>query len=213
MEQSPPSLAIQPSAYLEPPPLLIVISGPSGAGKDSVIQRMKELRYPLHFVITATTRPPRPLESHGVDYWFLCQAEFDELLRQDGLLENALVYGYRYGIPKEHVRRALASGQDVIMRVDVQGAATVRRLIPDAVMIFLLPDSEDELLQRLRQRGTETAKDLHQRINTMRSELQHIPNFDYVVFNRNGQLDQAVETVAAIIKAEKCRTKPRRVSL
>ncbi|MGB9879441.1 MAG: hypothetical protein ACPLRM_01645, partial [Anaerolineae bacterium] len=142
--------------YLEHPnPLLIVISGPSGVGKDTVIKRMKELNYPFHFVITATTRPPRKGERHGVDYFFLSEDEFVRLMQAGELLEHAWVYGEYKGIPKEQVRQALASGQDVIMRLDVQGAATVRRLLPDAILIFLLPGSEDELLNRLRKRGSE----------------------------------------------------------
>jgi guanylate kinase len=209
--KSPPMVNF--SSYLQPPPLLLVVSGPSGVGKDSVIQRMKDLEFPLHFVVTATTRPPRPDEVHGVNYYFIDQQKYDELLRSDGFLEHAQVYGYQYGIPKAHVREALDSGQDAIMRVDVQGAATVHRLIPDAIMIFLLPGSEDELVERLRRRKTESPQALQRRIDTIHSELQCIPDFDYVVVNSDGKLDQAVEAIAAIIRAEKCRVQPRRVSL
>lgn len=201
------------SDYVQPPALLLVVSGPSGVGKDSVIQRMKDLQYPLHFVVTATTRPRRPEEVNGVHYYFIDQHEYDELLQSDGFLEHAQVYGYQYGIPKAHVREALASGQDAIMRVDVQGAATVHRLIPDAIMIFLLPSSEDELVERLRRRKTETPQALQRRIDTIHAELQCIPDFDYVVVNADGKLDQAVEAIAAIIRAEKCRATPRRISL
>jgi len=200
--------------YLEQPnPLLVVVSGPSAVGKDTVIKRMKELNYPFYFVVTATTRPPRKGERHGVDYLFLSEEEFVALMREGELLEHALVYGQYKGIPKEQVRRALASGQDVIMRLDVQGAATVRRIIPDAILIFLLPGSEEELLNRLRRRGTETVEDLQRRIVTIREEMECIPEFDYVVVNRDGQLDRAVENIAAIIAAEKCRTKQRVIRL
>ncbi|MBC7232060.1 MAG: guanylate kinase [Chloroflexi bacterium] len=200
--------------YLEHPnPLLIVISGPSGVGKDSVIRRMKELNYPFHFVITATTRPPRKGERHGVDYFFLSEGEFVRLMQEGAFLEHAWVYGEYKGVPKEQVRRALASGQDVIMRLDVQGAATVRRLVPDAILIFLLPGSEEELLNRLRQRGTESSESLQRRLATLREEMTHITEFDYAVVNREGQLDLAVEKIAAIITAEKCRTKQRVVRL
>lgn len=201
-------------AYLEHPnPLLIVISGPSGVGKDSVIKRMKELNYPFHFVITATTRPPRKGERHGVDYFFLSEEEFLRLMQEGELLEHACVYGEYKGVPKEQVRRALASGQDVIMRLDVQGAATVRRLVPDAILIFLLPGSEEELLNRLRKRGSESSETLQRRLATLREEMKHITEFDYAVVNRDGQLDLAVEKIAAIITAEKCRTKQRVIHL
>jgi len=197
----------------EPSPLLVVLSGPSAAGKDSVIKRMKELQFPFHFVITATTRPRRENERDGEDYFFLSEAEFLRLIEEGELLEHALVYGQHKGIPKNQIRCALASGQDVVMRVDVQGAATVRSLLPDAVLIFLIAGSEEELIGRLRQRGTETAEDLARRVATVREEMKRIPEFDYVVANRDGQLDCAVEKIAAIIVAEKCRTKQREIRL
>jgi len=200
--------------YLEQPnPLLVVVSGPSGVGKDAVVRRMKELDYPFSFVITATTRPPRQGEVHGVDYFFVTKAQFLDWIQQGELFEHAMVYGEYKGIPKEQVRRALNSGQDVIMRVDVQGAATVRALVPDAILIFLLAGSEEELLRRLRGRGTESAEALQKRIGALRKEMARIPEFDYVVVNRDGQLDQAVEKIAAIITTEKCRTRQRVVRL
>ena len=128
---------MDPFAFPRYDPLLIVISGPSGSGKDSVIQRMKEMNLPFHFVITATTRPARPEEVHGVDYFFLSPDEFAEMIEKDGLLEYAIVYNDYKGIPKEQVRQALASGKDVVMRIDVQGAATIRKICPDALSIFL----------------------------------------------------------------------------
>ena len=194
-------------------PLLIIISGPSGAGKDAVVKRMQELGYPFHFVITATTRPPRQGEQDGVDYFFLSQAEFLDLIDRDELLEHALVYGEHKGIPKQQVRQALASGRDVLMRLDVQGAATVRGLVPDAILVFLIPGSEEELLQRLHGRNTETAAELQRRVTTMREEMKRIPEFDYVVLNRNGELDRAVDAIAAIMHAEKCRSKQRVIRL
>ncbi|MCS7285955.1 MAG: guanylate kinase [Anaerolineae bacterium] len=194
-------------------PLLVIISGPSGAGKDSVIRRMRELGFPFHFVVTMTTRPPRPDEVNGKDYFFVSEEEFESLLRRNGFLENALVYGYRYGVPKEQVKKALESGKDVIMRVDVQGARTLRRLIPDAVFIFLIPASEEELARRLRARHTEGEEALKTRLATAREEMMSIGEFDYVVVNADGHLDEAVQDIIAIITAEKCRTKPRRISL
>lgn len=195
------------------PPLLIVISGPSGVGKDATVRRMKELGLPFHFVVTATTRPRRPNEVDGVDYHFLSKEQFQELLDKGELLEHALVYGEYKGIPKQQVREALASGLDVIMRLDVQGAATIRQLVPDAILIFLMAPSEEELVRRLMQRNTETPESLRTRIATAREEMQRMAEFDYVVVNRDGHLDETVKQIEAIIRAEKCRVVPRRIQL
>jgi guanylate kinase len=194
-------------------PLLVVISGPSGAGKDSVVQRMKEWGLPFHFVVTATDRPPRPNEVHGRDYYFYTTVEFERMIAEGELLEHACVYGQYKGIPKQHVRQALASGQDVVMRVDVQGASTVKSLIPEAVTIFLTCESEEELVARLRERRTETEAELRQRLETARQEMAHMPDFDYVVVNRHSALDAAVDDVVAIMRAEHCRSLPRRIRL
>jgi len=198
---------------LETEPLLIVISGPAGVGKDSLIQRMKERGCQLHFVVTATDRPPRPGEVHTVDYFFLSTTEFLHMKREGELLEHAIVYGQHKGIPKKHVREALASGQDVIMRVDVQGAATVRRLAPEAVLIFLTASSEEELERRLRARGGDSPEQLEKRVATAHEEMKRMVEFDYVVVNRDGELDRAVDDVIAIITAEHCRVHPRVVEL
>lgn len=195
------------------PPVLVIISGPSGVGKDSVVQRMKERGYPFHFVVTATDRPPRPGEVHGEDYYFYTTAEFHEMIARGEMLEHAIVYDQLKGIPKAHVRQALASGQDVIMRLDVQGARTVKDLLPMAISIFLLAESEEELLARLRARRTESEEALRHRLETARQELDCIPEFDYVVVNRRDALDRAVDDVAAIIRAEHCRATPRQVRL
>src|SRR5512136_1451271 len=134
-----------------PEPLLIVISGPSGVGKDTVIQRMQERNLPFQFVVTATTRPPRPNEVHGKDYFFYSNAEFARMIEKGELLEHAIVYNDYKGIPKAQVRDALASGKDVVMRLDVQGAATIHALCPDALMIFLTVREED-MINRLQER-------------------------------------------------------------
>jgi len=194
-------------------PLLIVISGPAGVGKDSVLRRMKELGYPFHFVVTATDRPPRPGEVHGVDYFFLSTEEFLRLEREGELLEHAVVYGEHKGVPKQQVRDAFASGKDVIMRVDVQGAATIRRLAPEAVLIFLTAGSKDELVRRLKGRGTETPEQLAERVGKIEWEMSRMQEFDYVVVNREGELDRTVAQIAAIVEAEHCRVHPRRVQL
>ena len=143
-----------------PSPLLIVISGPSGVGKDTVLQRMKERGLPFHFVVTATTRPRRENEVHGRDYWFVTKDEFARMIETDELIEYAIVYSDYKGIPKQQVREALASGKDVILRIDVQGAEFVRKLAPEALMIFITTESEAELVHRLETRKTETASSL-----------------------------------------------------
>lgn len=197
----------------EQPPLLVVISGPSGAGKDSVVQRMKERGFPFDFVVTATDRPPRPNEIHGRDYYFYSTAEFERMIAGDELVEHALVYGQHKGVPKAHIRRALASGQDVVMRVDVQGAKTVKSILPAAITVFLNCESKAELVARLRERRTESAEALEQRLETAQQEMALIPEFDYVVVNRRDALDAAVDDVVAIMRAEHCRAVPRRISL
>lgn len=197
----------------ETPTLLIIISGPSGVGKDTLVQRMKELGCPFTFVVTATDRPPRPGEVHGQDYYFYSTVEFERMIAEGEMLEHAEVYGQHKGIPRAHVRRALESGQDVMMRLDVQGARTVKSLLPMAITVFLLPESEEELLSRLRERRTESEEALQLRLATVREELQRIPEFDYVVVNRNNSLDEAVEDVMSILRAEHCRATPRRVCL
>jgi guanylate kinase len=194
-------------------PLLVVISGPSGVGKDSVVQRMKDRGFPVHFVVTATDRPPRANEVHGRDYYFYSTADFEQLISDGELLEHACVYGQYKGIPKAHVREALASGQDVVMRVDVQGAKTVKMLIPAAITIFLLCESEEELVARLRERRTESEEALQNRLEMARQEMACIPDFDYVVVNWRNALDTAVDDVRAIMRAEHCRSLPRRIRL
>ncbi len=188
-----------------PRPILIVISGPSGVGKDTILQGLKQTSYPFYFVVTATTRPRRYNEVDGVDYHFVSVGEFAEMIEKNELLEYAVVYGDYKGIPKKHVREALASGHDVIMRIDVQGAATIRKLVPNAVTIFLTAESEPELIDRLRERKTEEADQLKMRIVTARNELRRIVEFDYVVTNRDDHQDDSVDQVLSIIKAEKCR--------
>jgi guanylate kinase len=194
-------------------PLLVVISGPSGVGKDTVIQHMKKRELPFHFVVTATTRPPRPDEVHGEDYFFLSSDEFARMIEMDELLEYAIVYNDYKGIPKEQVRQALASGKDVLMRIDVQGAETIRELSPEAVLIFLTTQDADELVNRLKARKSESPEGLNLRIATARQELKRIMEFDYVVVNREDMLDETVDKILAIIQAEHQRVNPRKVTL
>lgn len=203
---------IDPYKHTESP-VLVVISGPSGVGKDMTLSRMKALGYPFHFVITATTRRKRPNETDGVDYFFVSTNEFAEMIEQEELLEYAVVYGDYKGIPKKQVRKALASGQDVIMRIDVQGAQTIRRLVPDAVLIYLSAESEEALVRRLRQRRTELEDQLKMRIATARQEQKRLELFDYVVINREDKVDETCHKIACIITAERCQVKQRKICL
>ena len=194
-------------------PLLIVISGPSGVGKDAVLQRMKERDLPFHFVVTATTRPQRPNETQGVDYFFVSEEEFQRMIEEDELLEHAVVYKELKGIPREQVLEALESGRDVVLRVDVQGAATLRKLQPDAVLIFLTTSDEEELVNRLKARKTESPEKLKVRIETARPEFERLDEFDYKVVNRENRLDETVDTILAIVHAEHHAVVHRKVKL
>ncbi len=177
------------------------------------MQRMEERGLPFHFVVTATTRPKRANEIHGKDYWFVSKEEFARMIDEDELIEHAIVYGDYKGIPKQQVREALASGMDVVMRLDVQGAETVRRLAHEALLIFITTASEEELVHRLETRKTETADSLALRIATARKELKRVEAFDYVIVNHEFHLDETVDIIRAIIEAEHHRVNPRKVSL
>ena len=195
------------------PPLLVVLSGPSGVGKDAALVELKKLPRPWYFAVTATTRPQRPGERDGEDYIFLDTDTFTRMQERDEFLECAEVYGRWYGVPRHQVRMGLKSGNDVILKVDVQGAATVRQVAPEAVSIFMVPASLDELRRRLAQRMTETSPEMELRLQMAREELARIQEFDYRVVNRDDCLDQAITDIDAIIAAEKCRMSPRLVQL
>lgn len=189
----------------DPRPLVVVISGPSGVGKDETIRHMKGSGRSFHFVVTATTRPRREGEVDGVDYHFVTVADFAEMIEAGELLEHAVVYGDYKGIPKQQVRDALASGKDVILRIDVQGARTIRQIVKDAIFIFLIAETPGELERRLRERKTEPADRLKMRIATARQEIKRVTEFDYVVINRRDRIDETVGVIASIIQAEKHR--------
>lgn len=193
------------------PSLLVILSGPSGVGKDAVLGRMRELGLPFHYVVTVTTRPQRYGEVDGQDYFFVSLQEFANLRDGSKLLEWAKVYGNYYGVPRDQVRKALEQGKDVIAKLDVQGASTMRRLVPESIGIFLAPPSMEELVNRLRQRKTEKGRDFEVRVQRVQEEMQALPTFDYLVINDG--LDQAVEQIQAIITAEKCRVVPRQAEL
>jgi len=194
-------------------PLLIVLSGPSGVGKDAVLARMKESGRPFHYVITATTRPKRAREKNGVDYHFLSQEEFQQMIDKHQFLEWANVYGNYYGVPKNEITSALSKGVDAIVKVDVQGAATIKKILPQAVFIFLIPPSMEELEKRLRKRHSESSTDLALRLEKAKGEIESLPLFDYVIISRQNKLDEVVSQIDAIVAAEKCRVKPRIVEL
>ncbi len=186
-------------------PRVFVISGPSGVGKDSVLDRLRERESDSHFAVTATTRDLRPGELHGIHYYFLSHETFTEWIEADEFLEHALVYGNRYGVPKSPVRAALERGQDVIIKIDVQGAAAVRALIPESIGIFIAPESMDSLRLRLSARKTDTGTALERRFEEARNEMLRVSEFDYVVFNETNGLLRAVDEIAAIIQAARAQ--------
>lgn len=186
-------------------PLLVVLSGPSGVGKDSVLERLRELQYPFHYTVTATTRQPRPGEVDGRDYFFLTPEGFESLSQEGGLLEHACVYGKQYGVPKAPVLEALASGQDVIMRTNVDGARSIRAQAPGATLIFITAPSQDLLEKRLRGRQSDSAQEIELRLAKVRDELETIQEFDYLIINAEDRLDDCIRNVDAIVRAEKCR--------
>ncbi|MEA3297894.1 MAG: guanylate kinase [Chloroflexota bacterium] len=185
--------------------LLVVLSGPSGVGKDAVLARMKQGQYKVRYMITATTRPQRDAEKDGVEYHFLSLQEFQSMIDNGQLLEWATVYGNYYGVPKQQVLDALAEGADVMLKVDVQGAATIRKIMPQAVLIFLLPPSLGELESRLEQRHSESREDLSLRLSKVREEMGSLSMFDYAIVNYQDKLDNVVAQIQAIVVAEKCK--------
>ena len=193
-------------------PLLIVLSSPSGAGKDAVLTRMKELDYPLEYITTVTTRPPRAKERDTIDYHFVSRGRFKEMISRNELLEWANVYGNLYGVPKQPVEQALNRGKDIVVKADVQGAASIKKILPQAILIFLLPPSREELVARLKERHTESPPDLALRTKTAEEEIKQLPLFDYVVVSQQDKVDLAVSDIKAIIAAEKCRVTPKTIT-
>ena len=191
------------------PPLLVVLSGPSGVGKDAALAELKLLDRPWHFALTATTRPRRDSEKDGVDYLFLDTETFLAMKDREEFLEYAEVYGRWYGVPRSQVRQGLEAGKDVILKVDVQGAATIRRLTPQGVFIFMLPGSWQDLKMRLSQRMTESPAEMELRLQTALREMERVKEYDYRVLNRDGGLARAVSEIESIISAERNRVKPR----
>ena len=196
---------------LHPEPLIIVISGTSGIGKDAVICGLKKLTLPLHFVITATSRNPRVGEKDGVDYFFYSREEFEQRIARGEFAEYALVYQDYKGIPRDQIEGALKSGKDVVLKLDVQGAATIRRLYPQAILVFLVPNTVEEWYDRLCDRGSETPESLKIRVDTAIREVGQIDMFDYVVLNAQDRLEKAVDDILDILRVEHMSVHHRKI--
>jgi len=206
-----------PQQYRKPPNpkqgLLFVLSAPSGTGKDTVLNALKEQGMDFYVVASVTTRAPRPGESEGNPYHFVSKEEFMRLVDNDELLEYANVHGNWYGQPRQAIRENLRAGRDVLLKIDVQGAATVHRKVPEAIFIFLVPSSLDELTKRLTKRHTETESERMRRLADAREELAQQHWYDYVVVNRQDHLQEAVDKLRAIILAEHSRTHARKIDI
>ena len=201
-----------------PPPsprqgLLFVLSAPSGTGKDTVISTARAQWMDVFVVPSVTTRQPRPGESEGNPYNFISKETFEELVGKGELLEFANVHGNWYGQPRQPIRDNLSAGCDVLLKIDVKGAATVRKKVPQAIFIFLVPESIEDLATRLVNRNTETADELKRRLEDARNELAQQDWYDYVITNRQGHAAEAAEKLRAIITAEHSRVHPRQVTI
>jgi guanylate kinase len=186
-------------------PLLVVLSGPSGVGKDTVIQEIKRSSFGIHHVVTATTRTPRPGEVHGEDYYFVSQDEFSRMTDANEFLEYAEVHGNRYGTPLQEVRDAFAHGEDALLKIDVQGGLQVKRRLPQAIFVFLAPPSLEELLGRLQRRHTESPEELTRRTRDAHFEMSLRDAYDYVIVNQEFCVGTAADQLKCIVTAEKIR--------
>jgi guanylate kinase len=194
-------------------PRVFIISGPSGVGKDSVIDRLREIESDTYFAVTATTRPKRHGEVDGIHYFFLDHDQFASWVADGEFMEFATVYEQRYGVPKSPVRAALQRGQDVVIKIDVQGAATIRTLIPDSIGIFIAPESMDSLYLRLSARKSDDPEVLARRFEEARVELLRAQEFDYVVFNETNGLLRAVDEISAIIRAVRAEIRQPEIAI
>ncbi|BCJ85119.1 guanylate kinase [Effusibacillus dendaii] len=188
--------------------LLVVLSGPSGAGKGTVCKALLPTMSSLGYSVSCTTRQPREGEQEGVNYFFKSREQFEEMIQQDELLEWAEVYGNYYGTPLRYVEEQLAAGYNVLLEIDIQGALQVKKKYPNGVFIFLIPPSLQELKQRILGRGTETEESFKVRFGSAADEMKHINDYDYVVVN--DQVDDAVDRVRSIVIAELCSVKRNR---
>ena len=183
--------------------LLLVVSGPSGAGKGTVCQQLLENNIDIYLSVSATTRQPRPGEKDGVNYWFKSKEEFELLLAEDEFLEHAKVYDNYYGTPRSEVEKALKNGKDVILEIDIQGALQIKEKMTQAVLVFIVPPSIQELKTRLINRGTDSVVEIEKRLKCVAEEIKHISKYGYIVINNT--ITEAVAKVNAILIAEKCR--------
>jgi guanylate kinase len=195
-----------------PGALLVIVSGPSGVGKDTVIASLCTIptRPERYFIVTSTTRPRREYEVDGVHYNFLTQEDFTRKRDAGGFLEANLVHGHWYGTPRDEVRAALVSGRDAILKIDVQGAAVVKQKVPEALLVFLVPPSLEDLFSRLQSRATETADELDIRQRNAALELARQEDYDHVVLNETGEIARTAARVDEIIRAEKAAHPDRR---
>jgi guanylate kinase len=189
--------------------LLIVVSGPSAVGKDTILDRLLyesgQHRHPVRRCVTVTTREPRAGERDGIDYYFVNVSQFQKMAEDDGFLEYANVFGNWYGTPRQWVADQRAAGTDVILKIDVQGALTVQERVSDALLIFFTPPSLAELERRLRARNTESEEQIARRLLDARNEMAQMPHYDYVIVNE--LVDNAVVDCAAVLRAEHCRVR------
>ena len=194
-----------------PNPLLVVVSGPSGVGKSTIVAEMARRRPQVVPIVTATTRRRRPNEIDGVHYHFLSDAAFQALIARDGLLEHANNHGHWYGTPVDQVRGILAAGRDAILTISPEGARNVRKLVPDALLIFVMPPSMEDLTRRLRSRGSESEASLARRREDAERWMAESGDYDHVVVNETGHPEEAAERIWEIIQAEARRDPPRQV--
>ena len=185
--------------------LLIIISGPAGSGKGTIVSRLRELA-PFDFSVSATTRSPRPGEQHGVHYYFVDKTDFENKIKEGEMLEYAQYVGNYYGTPRKPVEDALNEGKNIILDIEVQGALQIKEKMPEAIMIYVLPPDYETLLARIRGRGTETEEVIQKRMNQAKTEIRTFPRYDYVVINRDGGIDRAAQDIISILYAEKMRT-------
>lgn len=185
--------------------LLVIISGPAGSGKGTIVSRLRELA-PFDFSVSATTRKPRPGEQHGVHYYFVDKTDFEKKIAEGEMLEYAQYVGNYYGTPKKPVEEALSEGKNIILDIEVKGALQIKEKMPEAIMIYVLPPDYETLLARIRGRGTETEEVIQKRMNEAKNEIKIFPRYDYVVINRDGGVERAAEDVLSILRAEKMRT-------
>ena len=186
-------------------PLLIVLSGPSGVGKDTLIHKLLLTEPKMRKITTVTTRAPRPGEVDGRDHYFVSLDRFHDLIEEGALLEHARVYDNWYGVPKADVDESIREGWDVVLRTDIQGAASVKALAPEALTIFISPGDESDLEKRIDKRGAVDSEDRDLRLKTAREEMQAAESFDHVVVNPENELDAAVESVRRILEEERGR--------